>query len=81
MVDEAPDLDLIPRTVRDKLDRIGIKLHLKEWERLSLSERRQLRDAPCVTAAEIDSYRRQLEDIVFRSSGRMPDKLATTRSA
>ena len=36
-------LELMPRGVRDKLDRVGIKLHLAEWEQLTMTEREQLR--------------------------------------
>lgn len=44
---EEDDLALIPRSLRDKLDRVGIKLHLEEWERFTLAERRRLVDQAC----------------------------------
>ena len=57
--------------MRDKLDRVGIKLHLKQWELLTLDERRRLRDrlrspgeiaaaeaAPHVGPPRIDGRRR-----------------------
>lgn len=81
MVDAAADLELIPRSVRDKLDRIGVKLHLKEWQQLPLQERVQLRDLPGDSTAEIDAYRRCLEEMVYRRTGSLPEKLKTTRTA
>lgn len=69
------DLDLIPRVVRDKLDRVGIKLHLADWKSLALAERRRLRDQPCESAAEVEQYRKELEEIVRRRTGREPEPL------
>lgn len=74
MVGEAADLELIPRAVRDKLDRVEIKLHLKEWQQLSLAERAELRDAPCDRPAEIHAYRSRLESMVYARTGRSPDR-------
>ena len=81
MAGEAVDLDLIPRSVRDKLDRVHIKLHLKEWQQLSLDERARLRDAACDTPVEVEAYRRQLEEMVHHRTGRVPEKLAMKQSA
>jgi len=67
------DLALIPRSVRDKLDRVGIKLHLKQWELLTLAERRHLVEAPCESAAEIDRYRSELNGLIRLRTGREPD--------
>jgi hypothetical protein len=73
---EPEDLDLIPRVVRDKLDRVGIKLHLKDWQSLSLDERRRLVDMPCAAPGEIERYGRDLERLVRERTGRPPDRLA-----
>jgi hypothetical protein len=70
------DLALIPRSVRDKLDRVGIKLHLKEWEQLTIAERRRLVDLACESAAQIDAYRSELEQLVRAHTGRAPERLA-----
>jgi hypothetical protein len=75
MVGEATALDLIPRAVRDKLDRVGIKLHLKEWQQLSLEERAELRDLPCAGAEEVGFYRQRLEAMVCFRTGQLPEKL------
>lgn len=69
------DLALIPRSVRDKLDRAGIKLHLKEWELFSRAEREWLRDTPCDDAAETDRYRAELERLVFSYTGKPAQRL------
>ena len=72
MVD-GDDLSLMPRSLRDKLDRVGIKLHLKEWELFTLAERRRLVDQGCESAEEIDRYRAELTALVRRRTGREPD--------
>jgi hypothetical protein len=75
--EEVTDLDLalIPRAVRDKLDRIGIKLHLQEWQRLAVSDRRGLCDWPCDSTGEIASYRARLIELVLAATGKPPDLL------
>jgi hypothetical protein len=70
------ELTLIPRSLRDKLDRVGVKLHLKEWAMLSLEERRQLVDAPCVSDEETVRYATALEALVHARCGKAPDRLA-----
>jgi hypothetical protein len=75
MMSEETDLDLIPRSIRDKLDRVGIKLHLKEWQRLSLDERRRLRDDPCESVGDVERYRQLLVEMVARRTGRAPEKM------
>jgi len=76
MGDPADDLELMPRSVRDKLDRARIKLHLRQWQRLLLEERRSLRDAPCDAPEEIERYRSALIDLVRRRTGDAPDDIA-----
>jgi hypothetical protein len=69
------DLSLMPRSVRDKLDRVGIKLHLKEWVMLSLEERRALVDQPCAAPDEVARYAEQLDALVRVRCGKAPDRL------
>lgn len=69
-------LELLPRNVRDKLDRVGIKLHLQEWQALHRSERAQLRDLPCETTDQVAHYAALVEQLVIRVTGRPPDRLA-----
>jgi len=75
------ELTLMPRAVRDKLDRVGIKLHLREWALLALAERRELVEAPCAAAEEIERYAARLEALVRARCGRAPDRLAARRDA
>jgi hypothetical protein len=72
---DSDDLTLMPRSLRDKLDRVGIKLHLKDWTLLTLDERRRLVDQPCESAEEIDRYRVDLTSLIRQRTGREPDVL------
>jgi hypothetical protein len=72
-------LELLPRTVRDKLDRAGIKLHLREWQQLSLTDRERLRDLPCQQADEVALYAAAIEALVIALTGHPPDRI-TPRS-
>jgi len=69
------DLELMPRSVRDKLDRVGIKLHLREWALLTLDERRWLVTQPCASEAEAARYAAELDALVTRHSGRPAERL------
>ncbi|MBI3786238.1 MAG: hypothetical protein HY270_22855 [Deltaproteobacteria bacterium] len=68
-------LELMPRSIRDKLDRVGIKLHLKEWQLLSLANREHLRDLPCTAANEVAAYNEVVQQIVRQATGHPPDRL------
>jgi hypothetical protein len=68
-------LELMPRSVRDKLDRSGIKLHLKDWQAMSMTEREQLRDQACHSANEVSRYAATVEELVVRVTGRPPEYL------
>jgi len=72
---DTDDLTLMPRSLRDKLDRVGIKLHLKEWDLLTLPERRRLVEQPCESALEIDRYRAELTALIRDRTGHEPDRL------
>ena len=69
-------LDLIPRAVRDKLDRVGIKLHLKEWQTLSLADRQRLRDLPCSDDAAAEKYTHCIDAMVVAALGRPAERLS-----
>ena len=66
----------IPMIVRYKLDVCGIKLKLREWSHLLPSEREDLATLPCVSKAEIDYYRRYLEQLVRQRTGQEATPLA-----
>jgi hypothetical protein len=68
-------LELLPRVVRDKLDRARIKLHLKEWRLLPLAERERLRDLPCEQSDEVARYAAAVEQVVIQLTGRPPDRI------
>lgn len=69
------DLDLIPRAVRDKLDRTRIKLHLKEWQGLSLTERQRLVDLTCDTPETTAEWVNLVDTLVLRATGRHAERL------
>lgn len=75
MAEEKDDLEFIPRAVRDKLDLVGIKLHLAEWRLLEDGERRRLVDQPCGSAQEVDRYRDDLNALVRARTGHAPERL------
>ena len=51
--DFADSLRCIPMSVRLKLDRCGIKLSLRQWSRLTFSERKWLSTGRCSEPDEI----------------------------
>jgi hypothetical protein len=71
-------LTLMPRTVRDKLDRVAVKVHLKEWQALSVEERTLLRDTACENEEEVHRYAVLVDELVKRRTGRIPDRLPVT---
>jgi hypothetical protein len=74
-------LTLMSRTVRAKLDRVGIKVHLREWQALMLAERAQLRDAPCTSPAEVAGYGALVDELVHGRTGQTPERLPDTKSS
>ncbi len=68
-------LELIPRSVRDKLDRVGIKLHLAEWQAMSLTQRERLRDLRCESADEVARYGAEVDQLVRKATGKPPERL------
>jgi hypothetical protein len=61
----------MPRDVRDKLDRIAVKLHLREWQQLSLAQRQRLCDQPCASTDEAARFSALLRELL----GREPEPL------
>jgi hypothetical protein len=66
---DATDLEFIPRAVCDKLDRVAIKLHLTQWQALTLEERRELYEMPCTGSEEISTFRVRLDALVWQRCG------------
>jgi hypothetical protein len=67
-------LELIPLSVRHKLDCAQIKLHLTQWQSLSLVERVWLVQQACTHADEVGRYHARLNAMIKHHHG----VLATT---
>jgi hypothetical protein len=65
----------MPRTVRDKLDRAGIKLHLAQWQLLPMADRERLRDWPCEQADDVVRFAAEVERLALQLTGKPPDRL------
>jgi len=61
--------DLVPMAVRRKLDLLGLKLHLKQWQSLSRPERLIVCHFPVDCAEEIDVLAAFLREAVMRRDG------------
>lgn len=73
------NLDLMPMTVRRKLDLLGLKLHLEQWRALSRAERLVL----CHFPVELDDERAAIADFLretvkHRSGGELERVGAST---
>lgn len=62
----ATSLELIPLTLRHKLDCAEVKLHLRQWQAFSGDERRLLLGQACTSAAGVQAYRALLLDLIQR---------------
>ena len=63
---EEEDLVWIPRGVRDKLDRAGIRIHLADWQAMSMDERRELVGMSCDGPSDVDAFRSRVLALVRR---------------
>jgi len=63
-VDFGGTLRCIPMSVRMKLDKVGIKLSLKQWNKLPLDGRRQLVEKPCDDHDRIEPYKRLVLSLI-----------------
>ena len=59
-------LELIPLSVRHKLDCAEVKLHLPQWQALSVEERAELLRSACVSAKDVQAYRDLLNEMIDR---------------
>lgn len=73
--DFVDTLRCVPMAVRFKLDRVGVKITLRQWSRLTPEDRFDRLMSPCDTAGEIDAYRRALKALVVERAGETPKDL------
>ena len=66
--DFVATLRCIPMAVRFKLDRVGVKLSLRQWSRLSTDDRQALLLAPCEASIEVREYREHLVRLLANQS-------------
>lgn len=66
--DFAADLRCIPMVVRFKLDRVGIKLSLRQWSKIGATNRQALLARRCDTRHEAEAYRQELVGLVMAAS-------------
>ena len=67
--DFAGALYCIPMSVRLKLDDVGIKVSLKQWNKLSRNERDRLLAEPCETGAQRSVYRQLVAGLIEARTG------------
>jgi hypothetical protein len=71
----AEPLMFIPDAVRKKLDRVGIKLHLAQWQSLPLAERARLAEMACGDDVEAAQFRTYLTRVASRCGIGILDEL------
>ncbi len=76
---ETDDLGWIPRSVRDKLDQVRIKLHLREWQAFPLEDRQALCALPCQTTVEKKAFQDRLDALALQHCGALPRRLPPDR--
>lgn len=74
-------LDCVPMTVRRKLDRIGLKVGLAQWQALGQGERLAVCHLPADHPDECDALRTFIVEAVQRVSGVAPKELAPEQRA
>jgi hypothetical protein len=79
-IDFGGALRCIPMSVRLKLDQTGIKLSLKQWNKLPPTERRQLVERTCDDPSSTESYKQFLISLV-EQYGKAPVKFAPMNKA
>lgn len=68
-------LECVPMTVRRKLDRIGLKVHLAQWQALGQGERLAICHLPAGEPDECEALRTFIVEAVKRTSGKEPNDL------
>ncbi len=70
----------IPMFVRFKLDDCGIKLQLREWSKMSISERNNLAIMASATEEDVQEYRNYLKQIIFNRTGNSATELSIEKN-
>jgi len=74
--DFAGRLQCIPMVVRFNLDRCGIKLSLKQWNRFTHRERVRLIEQLCGAADDVREYRNLLIELIRDHTGERAEEIA-----
>ena len=69
-------LNCLPMAARRKLDRLGLKISLEQWQRLSRGERLMICHAPAITPEECDALKLFLEEVSVGRTGTAPKPLS-----
>lgn len=68
-------LEWIPRAVRDALDRVAIRLHLREWQALPLDDRAALAALAQQSPLDTNAFAAALRRLVLTHCGHPPEPL------
>ncbi len=68
----------VPMAVRRKLDRLGVKIGLKQWQALGRGERLAICHLPADSDEEADALRTFIEETVKSRSGTPPKNIPDT---
>ncbi|SRR5579883_2199811 len=69
-------LNCLPMAARRKLDRLGIKISLEQWQFLSRAERLMICHAPAGTPEECDVLKQFIEELSIAKTGNPPRALS-----
>ena len=69
-------LSCVPMQARRKLDAVGIKIHLRQWQQLTMGERLMICHAPTELEDERDALRLFIEEVTLARSGSRPKELS-----
>jgi hypothetical protein len=69
-------LSCVPMAARRKLDRVGIKIGLEQWQQLGRGERLMICHAPAGSPEECDALRLFIHEAALAHSGSPPHQLA-----
>ncbi len=68
-------LSCLPMGARRKLDRLGIKVGLEQWQHLSRAERLMICHAPAASDEEAEALRLFINEVTLARSGTAPKEL------